>query len=151
MATSMYSRLLIALDLETDSIELIKRGRLLANRLKASMTLAHVIEFMPSEPSGEALVSPALNLAPELVETAKKRLDRISALTGVPDARIIIGIGHIPSELSRIAEEEAVDLIIAGAHKHHGLSLLAGHTERSLLRQVSCDLLVVRLPNTDST
>lgn len=144
----MYSRLLIALDFEADSVRLIKQGCQLAERFEASLILAHVIEYMPAEPSGEALVSPALNLAPELVETARKRLDRLAASTGASRSRKIVGIGHIPSELSRIAEEENVDLMIAGAHEHHGLSLLTGHTERSLMRQVSCDLLAVRLSNT---
>ncbi|HEU5398021.1 MAG TPA: universal stress protein, partial [Gammaproteobacteria bacterium] len=53
--------------------------------------------------------------------------------------------GSIKAELLRVVTEERIDLIVLGSHERHGLALLLGSTEKSILHKAACDVLAVRL------
>jgi universal stress protein A len=50
-------------------------------------------------------------------------------------------------EITQIAQQENVDLIVVGSHGRHGFALLLGSTANSILHHAHCDVLAVRLPN----
>ena len=99
----------------------------------------------PVDPAGEALLPPPVNLEEELVASAEQRLQALADRLGIPNAARRIEIGTIKSEIVRIANEIGADLIVLGGYERHGLALLLGSTESSILNAAPCDVLAVRL------
>jgi universal stress protein A len=65
----------------------------------------------------------------------------------IPEAQTWLETGSPKQEIIRIAEENAVDLIVVGSHGRHGLALLLGSTANGVLHHANCDVLAVRLQN----
>lgn len=142
---SGYQHVLIALDLTTDSETVAHRGQELASRYTAKVSLLHVVEFVPMDPAGEALLPAPVDVESKLSEAAHRRLDELCARLQLETAARRVEIGSIKSEIIRVAGEEHADLLILGSRSRHGLALLMGSTEKSLIHKAPCDVLVVRL------
>jgi universal stress protein A len=139
-----YRKLLLCLDLTDDSEKIAERAKALASRFEATLTLLHVVEYVPVEPMGEALL-PAVQIEGELVERAKTRLAEISARLGLEQCDRLILTGNIKSEVVRVAQERGIDLIVIGSRERHGVSILFNFTEDTVLHAAPCDVLAVRL------
>lgn len=142
---SGYSHVLIAVDLTDESAAVVHRGLEVARRFNARVSLLHVVEFIPVDPAGEALLPPPLDLEGELVQGARQRLDTLCTSLGLKDAPRRVEVGSIKAELLRVARDDKADLIVLGSHERHGLALLLGSTEKSILHKAPCDVLAVRL------
>ena len=140
-----YSQVLIAVDLSDDSARVVEKGREVAGRYGARVSLLHVVEFIPVDPAGEALLPPPVDLEGELVQGAKQRLDALCASQGLKDVLRRVEIGVIKNEIVKAAAADKADLIVLGSHERHGLALLLGSTEKSILHKATCDVLAVRL------
>lgn len=140
-----YQQILLALDLREQSENVGRRACALADATGAKLTLLHVVEFIPVDPAGEALLPPPVNLEEELVASAQQRLETLAGKLGIPDAPRRIEIGTIKSEIVRVANDIGADLIVLGGYERHGLALLLGSTESSILNAAPCDVLAVRL------
>jgi universal stress protein A len=140
-----YSHVLIAVDLTGDSAVVAQRGLELARRCNSKVTLLHVVEFIPVDPAGEALLPPPVDLEGELVQGARQRLDALCESLGLTDTPRRVEVGSIKTELLRVAQEVQADLMVLGSHERHGLALLLGSTEKSILHKATCDILAVRL------
>ena len=142
---SGYSHVLIAVDLTDDSAVVAHRGLEIARRFNSRVSLLHVVEFIPVDPAGEALLPPPVDLEGELVQGARRRLDALCESLDLQDTPRQVEMGSIKVELLRVAQEQKADLIVLGSHERHGLALLLGSTEKSILHKASCDVLAVRL------
>lgn len=142
---SGYSHILIAVDLTDDSAAVAHRGLEVARRFNARVSFLHVVEFIPADPAGEALLPPPVDLEAELVEGARERLDALCVTLGLKEAPRRVEVGSIKTELLRVAKQDKADLIVLGSHERHGLALLLGSTEKSILHKAACDVLAVRL------
>lgn len=142
---SGYSHVLIAVDLTDDSAAVVHRGLEVARRFNARASILHVVEFIPVDPAGEALLPPPMDLENELVQGAKQRLEDLCGSLDIRDLPHRVVTGSIKAELLRVVTEERIDLIVLGSHERHGLALLLGSTEKSILHKAACDVLAVRL------
>lgn len=142
---SGYSHVLIAVDLTDDSPKVVRKGLEIANHYGAKLSLLHVVEFIPVDPAGEALLPPPVDLEGEIVQGARQRLDALCAELGLKDAPRRVEIGVIKMEIVKAATEVKADLIVLGSHERHGLALLLGSTEKAILHKAPCDVLAVRL------
>jgi len=142
---SGYSHVLIAVDLTDESAAVVHRGLEVARRFNARVSLLHVVEFIPVDPAGEALLPPPLDLEGELLQEARQRLDTLCVSLGLNDAPRRVEVGSIKAELLRVARDDKADLIVLGSHERHGLALLLGSTEKAILHKAPCDVLAVRL------
>lgn len=140
-----YQHLLIAVDLTEASEKVATRAKALAESCNARLNLLHVVEYVPVDPAGEALLPPPVNMEEELIDAARKRLDALAEKLELPDCRRHVVLGNIKTEVARFASENDVDLIVLGSHERHGLQLLFGSTERSVLSAAPCDVLAIRL------
>lgn len=140
-----YQHILIALDLTADSETVALRGQELARRYAAKLSLLHIVEFVPMDPAGEALLPPSVDVESKLSTAARERLDELCTRLQLETATRRVEIGNIKSEIVRVAAEEHADLLILGSRSRHGLALLMGSTEKSLIHKAPCDVLVVRL------
>lgn len=138
-----YRNVLIAVDLSDDSAAVVRRGLEVA--AGARVSLLHVLEFIPVDPAGEALLPPPVDLEGELLQSARQRLDALCESLGLSDVPHRVEVGSIKAEIVRVANEEQMDLLVLGSRERHGLALLLGSTEKSVLHKTPCDVLAVRL------
>ena len=139
-----YKNILICLDLTEDSETIAERAKALAALSGGVVTLLHVVEYVPVEPMGEALL-PAVQIEGELVERATVRIGELAAKLGLEKSDRLVLTGNIKSEVVRVAQERGVDLIVIGSRERHGVSILFNFTEDTVLHAAPCDVLAVRL------
>jgi len=78
------------------------------------------------------------------LNSAGRRLDETLSRLGVKDAIPMTVLGPPKQEILRVAQQEAADLIVIGAHGHHGIIGLLGSTTDRILHQADCHVLTVR-------
>ena len=139
-----YKKILIAVDLTEQSDLVVQRGVALAGLTGAEVRLLHVVEYVPVEPMGEALL-PAVDIEDELLEGARKRLADLAERLDLGSAERLVESGNIKSELVRIANEWAADLIVLGSRERHGLAVMLNLAEDTILHAAPCDVLAVRV------
>jgi universal stress protein A len=139
-----YHRILAVVDLSADSARVVARARELASAPGASLTLLHVVEYVPVEPLNDSLL-PAVQIETELVERARQRLAEFVARLPGPAPEWVVGSGNVKAEIVRSARAGAYDLIVIGCRERHGLSILVNLTEDTILHAAPCDVLAVRL------
>lgn len=141
-----YRHILIALDFSETAPVVCERGRDLAARYSADLTLLHVVESLPIVDSTYGPVMPfEIDLTEQMVEAARSRMEQAGQAFGVPEDRRLIELGSPKTEIVRIAQERDVDLIILGSHGRHGVKLLLGSTAASVIHHALCDVLAIRL------
>ncbi|NHA15048.1 universal stress protein [Thioalkalivibrio sp. XN279] len=140
-----YKRILAAMDLGEHSKRVLARAKAVAGVAGAELKLLHVVEYVPVEPMGEALL-PAVNIEEELVTGARKRLAELARDSGLEDREQQVIAGTIKSEVLREAREWPADLVVLGSRERHGLALIVNLTEDAVLHAAPCDVLAVRLP-----
>ncbi|HWZ64988.1 MAG TPA: universal stress protein [Steroidobacteraceae bacterium] len=139
-----YRRILLVVDLTEDSPVLGRRAQALAAALGAEIELLHVVEFVPVEPMGEALM-PSVQIEEELLERARQRLAALATDLGLAGSACRVETGNVKSEIVRVARERHVDLIMLGSRERHGLSILVNFTEDTVLHAAPCDVLAMRV------
>ncbi len=142
-----YKKILLAVDVTEGSEQIAERARDVAARYGAEVILLHVVEYVPVEPMGEALL-PAVQIEGELIERATRRIAELAQKTGLEKAERIVQAGNIKTELVRIATDRGVDLIVLGSRERHGLSIMFNQTEDTILHAAPCDVLAVRWKKT---
>lgn len=141
-----YSRILVVLDLSEDSEHIARRAQLVATgNPAATLTLLHVVEFVPVEPLSDSLL-PAVQIESELLDRARERLGALAIALASPPLAWRVESGNVKAEIVRCAREGGFDLIVIGCHERHGLSILVNLTEDTVLHAAPCDVLAVRLP-----
>jgi universal stress protein A len=141
---SIYSRILLAVDLNSDSITIGRRARDLAAALGAELTVLHVVEYVPVEPVGETMAAP-MQLLDELAAAARQRLVALCADIQVDAEHQRVEVGSVKAEIVRVARAMSCDLIVLGARERHGLSIFVNLTEDTVLHAAPCDVLAVRV------
>jgi universal stress protein A len=142
-----YKKILLAVDVTDGSEQIAERARDIAARYGAEVILLHVVEYVPVEPMGEALL-PAVQIESELIERATLRIAELAQKMGLEKAERIVQAGNIKAELVRIATDRGVDLIVLGSRERHGLSIMFNQTEDTILHAAPCDVLAVRWKKT---
>ena len=141
---SDYRNLLVCLDLTEDSVRVLERARALAVSTGGTLTLLHVVEYVPVEPMGEALL-PAVQIEAELAERATTQIAELANRLSLGAAERLVLTGNIKSEVVRVAQERRCDLIVIGSRERLGVSILFNFTEDTVLHAAPCDVLAVRL------
>jgi universal stress protein A len=141
---SIYSKILLAVDPNSDSIAVARRARELADRMDAELTVLHVVEYVPVEPVGENMIPP-VPLLDELAAAARRRLVTLCADIGVDADHQRVEVGSVKGEVVRVARTMHCDLIVLGARERHGLSIFVNLTEDTVLHAAPCDVLAVRV------
>lgn len=139
-----YQNILLVVDLSDDSQIIGERAKAIAACYQSEITLLHVVEYVPVEPMGEALL-PTVQIEGELVERAKVRLAELAQRLSLPNSRQVVETGGIKAEIIRSAQRLHSDLIVLGSRERHGLAILLNFTEDTILHAAPCDVLAVRL------
>src|SRR5690606_5754733 len=139
-----YRHILAAVDLSPEGREVLERAQDLAQRYGSMLSLLHVIEPLPVDAAGEALLPP-MSIESELHDTAEQKLRELADRVGLEPSRRHIVMGYTKREIINFAEQYGVDLIVVGSHGRHGLALLLGSTANAVLHGAPCDGLAVRI------
>lgn len=139
---AFYKKILLAVDLSEDSRTVGDRAKAIAGA--ADITLLHVVEYVPIEPMGEALL-PSVQVEVELVDRARAKLNDLALRLGLQHAVQLVETGSIKTEIVRTAQRIGCDLIVLGSRERHGLAILLNFTEDAVLHAAPCDVLAVRL------
>jgi universal stress protein A len=139
-----YKKILVVVDLSDDSQIIGERAKAIAACYQASITLLHVVEYVPVEPMGEALL-PTVQIEGELVDRARIKLTELAQRLSLGSSPQLVETGSIKAEIVRTAHKLGVDLIVLGSRERHGLAILLNFTEDTVLHAAPCDVLAVRL------
>jgi universal stress protein A len=141
---SDYRKILLVVDLSDDSPVVGERAKAIAACYGSQITLLHVVEYVPVEPMGEALL-PTVQVESELVDRARIKLAELAQRLSLGEQPQLVATGSIKSEIIRAAQKIGVDLIVLGSRERHGLAILLNFTEDTILHAAPCDVLAVRL------
>lgn len=145
---SGYKKIAVAIDLSTESAAIMKRALDVAAP-DSEIHLMYVQEPMDSVYMGVVPYGPVFVGMDEVEENLraelKQKLDDIGEKAGVPETARHFLNGTPAREIRRFAEENQMDLIVLGTHGQKGVQLLLGATANSVLHGSSCDVLAVRV------
>lgn len=144
LSMPVYRRILLATDLNEDSLSIARRAQALASAVGAELEVLHVVEYVPVEPMGETLM-PAVQIEEELLARARKQLAALAAELGLPEDRCRVEAGNIKAEIVRSARERKADLIVVASRERHGPSIFLNLTEDTVLHAAPCDVLAMRV------
>jgi universal stress protein A len=139
-----YKKILVLLDLSEASEQVALAAREVADSYGAALVILHVVEYVPVEPVGEAIM-PMMQVEEELLARARVKLNELTARTKLSGVATRIEAGNTKAEILRVADEERADLIVLGSRERHGLAILVNLTEDTVLHAAHCDVLAVRL------
>lgn len=145
---STYNHILVGLDLSPDSQQVVDRVKAILANSTAKVSFCHVLEPLSFTYGGDIPVDLS-DVQSELEKQAKERLAALSSQLGVSEENQYIVLGQPSHEMHALAKEKNVDLIVVGSHGRHGLALIFGSTSNSVLHGATCDVLAVRIEESD--
>ncbi|EPJ76379.1 universal stress protein [Pseudomonas sp. CFII64] len=140
-----YEHILVAVDLTEECSPVLARGREVAVRNGAKLSLVHIVEPMAMAFGGDVPMDLS-QLQQQQFDQAKDKLKALKENypeVNVGDAHLVYGQPR--QEIHELARKENCDLIVVGSHGRHGLALLLGSTANDVLHGAPCDVLAVRL------
>lgn len=140
-----YKHILVALDLSNEAYQVAERGQDLAAHYGAKLSLIHVVEPVIMDNSYDLMTSLPAELDETLMVRARTFLEEISKQLNLGENEQIVTLGSTRSEIFRVAQEQAMDLIVIGTHGRHGVGLLLGSTANAILHGTPCDVHAVRI------
>lgn len=143
-----YQRIMIAVDLSSESEQVMKKARSLSGP-DVDIHLVYVQEPMNNVYVGIAPATAAYSglgdLEAQLREEYERKLNALGETYNVPaDHRHVLN-GSPAREIHNFATEHQCQLIVIGTHGQKGLQLLLGSTANSVLHGANCDVLSVRI------
>lgn len=139
-----YNKIILALDLTSESQQLLGKAADLAKVFNSELHLVHVIEPLSFAYSGDVPLD-LLPIENDLSAQAKAQLTEMQSGLDCPVKEIHILTGSTEDELHQLAEQLNADLIVVGSHGRHGIELLLGSTANGVLHGASCDVLAIRM------
>ena len=142
-----FTRLLCAVDFSPASTRALGLALSMAQDHGAELTVLHVVEAVEEDELEGALPAAVRARVDELTRTARQRLHAevgrdAYARCGL---REVVRYGRAAHAIPREARERDADLIVLGAHGHHGLGLLGiGSTTHAVVCRAACPVLTTR-------
>ncbi|HUR42153.1 MAG TPA: universal stress protein [Verrucomicrobiae bacterium] len=141
----MYRHILAAVETHDDGQPVLTRARDLARQFDARLSVVHVVEYLPVDPAGDALLTTPVDLSRERASQAEARLKDWCRALDIPPEHAHVAVGTITAEILRAAAAAGADLIVVGHHPRSGLAALFSHTEGGVVQRAPCDVLAVHL------
>ncbi len=144
-----YSHILAAVEISStgqdDGQAVLTRARDLARQFGAQLSVLHVVEYLPVDPAGDALLTTPVDLSRERATQAEARLREWCQALGIKSEQARVAVGSVTAEILRSAQETHADLIVVGHHPRGWLAALFSHTEEGVVTRAPCDVLAVHL------
>ena len=145
---SVYSRVLVAVDLTQEAPQVLAAAVKIAGQQHATLYVTSAIRPLnyaytgyESTSIGQAMA----NFEPEARASAQQALNKLCAPLDIPDEHISITFGRPAEMIKSQAQALEAELIVLGTHSRHGLGLLLGSTANGVLHGAPCDVLTIRI------
>lgn len=145
-AAGRIRTLLVPVDLFEPSRHALRHAAALAGRLKARLTLLHVMPPLTT-PRRRPLVVSRENA--RAAEGARAQLARLAAgeTRGLGAVAVEVVAGDAAGQIVEAAARSGADVIVVGTHGRGALGrLMLGSTAENVVRHAGCPVLVVRQP-----
>lgn len=144
-----YRKILVPLDGSTSAEGALESAATLAGSFGGEVLLVGVLDLTAGMYDVYSEAFSPLDLKAQLekfIETALERARTQIEARGLRARRFVeVGVPH--EEIARLAQAEAVDLIVMTTHGRKGLGhLLLGSVTEKVIRTAPCPVLVVRPP-----
>lgn len=133
---STYQHVLLAIDYSRQNQIIADKAQQIAAQNNAKLSILHVIEHLTNDNE---------HLMADLLAAEQSTLADFASGLGIVEADQWLRAGIPAKEIVALAKEQAVDLIVIGAHNHHGILSLMGSPSSDTLQSAQCDLLSVHL------
>ncbi|MCX4190470.1 universal stress protein [Methylophaga sp. OBS3] len=144
-----YKHILVAIDFSAHTEEVIQRAQALAVA-DTQLCLCHIVEDFPlTDFAYEPMISVDSDMRDSLLEAGQQQLADVGKRYQISSDHQWAEFGSPGRDIVRIADEHDVDLIVVGSHGRHGIKMLLGSTANAILHHAKCDVLAVRLQDTD--
>lgn len=140
-----YQHLLVAVDLSPVTDQVLARAQEIADENKALLSMVHVMEHSPVAYGGEFSIPVDVNLEQAIEQEAREELQKLGQKYGIATEHQYLESGSVKLAVTDLAESLHADLIVTGAHGHHGLDILLGSRANAILHRAQCDVLVIRI------
>ncbi len=138
-----FRNILCATDFSEFTRVIAAYGIAMARRFDAALSICHVIDLPTISAYGEAVFDP-LEYQQRFMDTARREITSLFSDADV-EYRPLVTLGNTTDEISRLAHEHGVDLVIAATHGRSGLKrFFLGSVAERLMRILPCPLLVLR-------
>jgi len=146
----MYEKILVAIEPGPLADSVAKMGLSLAEKEGAKVMLLHVVDPAAHSAAMDIFEPQVGHQTDELTAKAERRgrqfLDqcaREAHLKSTPEELVVTG--RPAEEIIRMANDWHADLVVVGSHGRSGLErLVLGSIAETILRDSSCDVLVVK-------
>ncbi len=140
-----YQKILVTINLNPEhDNQILAKANDFRKSNKSEIFLAHAVEHINVYGSNSAFHA-ITDIETQIAEEHKIAIAEIAKQHAINEQQAYVVMGPIHKAISELRDEISADLIIVGAHEHHGLSLLLGSTADSLLHDMPCDILAVKL------
>ena len=141
-----FKNILCATDFSDFSNRTVKYGIALSNEFDSKLFVCHIIDLSSVAIYGEFQLDP-VGLQDRIMNDANEQLQELIGGQQI-NWEPLISVGHAADEISRIVEEQNIDLVISATRGRSGLKrLILGSVTERLMRTLSCPLLVVHSPD----
>jgi len=134
----------LAVDLTDESNAVAEKAVALVKRFGCELHLVHVIEPLSLAYGGDVPMDLS-SVQEQIQDQARSHLSEFAKKLDLPQDHQHLIFGRPESEIQRLADDEEADLIVVGSHGRHGLALLLGSTANGVLHGAACDVLAVRV------
>ncbi|WP_409421598.1 universal stress protein [Pseudaeromonas sp. ZJS20] len=141
--SDLYQHILVALDLDEEHTRVLDKAVALARCHHAKLSVIHV-DINLQDLYTEMIALDIDTMQDKVLADANARLDKALAGTDYPIEKRLVICGDLCSKVNEAVSEYGIDLLVCG-HRQTFWSLLTS-SARQLMNSVSCDLLVMPLP-----
>lgn len=141
-----YKHILVAVDLHPICDEVIlKRAHELIGS-NATLSVVHAVEHINAYGIAQAYPT-VMDLEDNMSNEAKTQLAALSSKFFIPPDRQYTEIGSPKVVILDKLKQLQADLLVIGSHGRHGISILFSSTASTVLHHLTCDALVVKIPD----
>lgn len=141
-----YQNILLAIDFSDYGHYVAQRAKQLVDQFSAHLHIIHVLDNIPMPDTPYGLVIPLdEDSSYDLLEAEKNKLKQISDQLDIAPTRRWMVWGEPQQEITQLATQQHIDLIVVGSHGRHGLAVLMGSTAKGVLYHADCDVLAIHL------
>lgn len=133
-----FKKILVPLDLGPASAGVLDVARMLADKCDSSLHLMHVTGCRLDQPQGTSIQQDVCQRLEALLDSTDR---------GARRATVSCQIGTPALEITRLAAEGGIDLIVMGTHRHAPtFQMMTGSVAESVVAEAPCAVLVVKCP-----
>jgi nucleotide-binding universal stress UspA family protein len=148
VAVIQIKRILVPTDFSESAQHALTYGVSFAREYKAELILVHVVETLTVGYASDLFPVPMAEVFEEISGYAKAEIAKIAAAIRPKEVEVreLVVQGKPSAEITRIAKEESVDIIVLGTHGKGMLDqALFGSTAERVIRRAPCPVLTCQL------